>query len=368
MIAHRRVDRYCDLPNGATLDGRVTRFESLNFGSRRVGYAVLGFFLLKTVDGGETWRYIDVNAPAGFAPRRVFSLGGMRSWVACASTAGSRSGAIPVLVTEDGGKRWDVGWAGDQNARYGSKICLSFVDERAGWLAATQYTEHGQRGAIFRTTDAGEHWQPVGESLNVRPQGMFLGLAHDGYLLAATAEQDRKRAFSVTLEDGPTKTKSLVGGHSAVVLSLTEAGAKAEPVMQAKCSLYAISGTDSGLIALCGAAGTIVRRDALENTWERVKTGTRADLNDIGFSEQAGRSGGLAVGEEGVILGSTDEGKTWRRLQHTIGRCGFSAVEMLGVSDAVVTASDAIYLLNVTESPISRAKHSSQSGPIWQPQ
>jgi photosystem II stability/assembly factor-like uncharacterized protein len=368
MIAHRRVHSYCDLPNGATLDGRVTRFESLNFGSKRVGYTVLGFFLLKTVDGGETWRYIDVNAPAGFAPRQVFSLGGMRSWVACASTAGSRPGAIPVLVTEDGGKRWEVGWAGHQNCRYGSKVCLSFVDERSGWLLATQYTEQGQRGAIFRTNDAGAHWQPVGESLNVRPQGVFLRRTDDGYLLAATPEQDRTRAFSASLENGVTKTEFLVGGHSAVVLSLTEAGTKAEPVLETKCSLYAIGGTRSGLIALCGVGGAIFRRDSLANTWERVKTGTRADLNDIDFSEQAGRSRGLAVGEDGIILASTDEGKTWLKLPHAIGRCGFSAVEMLDVATAVVAASDAIYLLDVTDSPSGHAKHSSPSLPVWGPQ
>ena len=63
---------------------------------------------------------------------------------------------------------------------------------------------------------------------------------------------------------------------------------------------------------------------------------------------------------------STDEGMTWRKLQHTIGQCGFSAVEMLGISNAVVAASDAIYLLDVSEAPNGRTAHPSQSVPAWE--
>jgi hypothetical protein len=174
-------------------------------------------------------------------------------------------------------------------------------------------------------------------------------------LLAATAEQDRGRAFRVDFANGEKKAEFLVGGHSAVLLRLGGAKVIAAPVIQTKSSLYAI-GAGSSAITMCGAGGCIIRWDHDKNAWARVKSGTRADLNDVSFAKQGGRSNGLAVGEGGVILGSMDEGKTWRRLQHTIGEHGFSNVQMLGVSDAVVAASDAIYLLNVLEQqPHSRA-------------
>jgi photosystem II stability/assembly factor-like uncharacterized protein len=259
-------------------------------------------------------------------------------------------------VTEDGGKRWNIAWAGDPNARYGSKMDLCFVDDRAGWLVATQYTDQGPCGAIFGTTDSGAHWQALGNCLNVRPQRVFFPIADEGYLLAATPQQDRRRAFSVNLENGATKAEFLIGGHSSVLLRLTERGERTEPVMQTRSSLYAISGTDSGVIAICGAGGSIIQRNESENIWERKKTGTRADLNDIGFVQQADQIAGLAVGEEGVILGSIDAGKTWSTLHHTIGRCGFSAVAMLGLSEAVVAASDAIYLISAAEAPIETTK------------
>ena len=349
MITHRRVDRYCDLPSGVTLDGRLLRFESLSFGSRRVGYAVLGFYLLKTVDGGETWCCVRSVAPQGFAPRKVFSLGGMRCWVVCASTIGAPLGAIPVLVTEDGGKRWDIAWAGDVKARHGSKVCLFFTGESAGWLAATQHADKGQRAVILGTTDGGAHWQPVGEPVKFRPQRIFFPNADDGYLLAATAEQDRRRAFRADLANGDSRAEFLVGGHSGVLLRLTAAGVAADPVVQTRSSLYAIGAVDSGTIFMCGAGGRILRWDEGKNAAVRVGSGTRADLNDISFAERGSRSSGLAVGEEGAIIGTTDEGRTWHKLQHTIGKCGFWGVQMLGVSEAIVAASDAMYLLSEIE-------------------
>lgn len=348
-ISHRRVSRYCDLPSGFTFDWRVFRFESLSFGSRRVGYAVLGFFLLKTVDGGETWCCRRHVAPEGFAPRGIFALGRMRCWVACASSTGGCQGPIPLLATEDGGKRWEVCWAGNRAARYASKSHLFFVDERAGWLAATQYTEHGQRGVLFRTTDGGAQWRPTQESLDFSPQGLFFANINEGYLLGAFSEQDRKRAFRVELTNGSSRTGFWVGGHPTALFRLTEGGALLEPVVQSKSSLFAMGAAGSASIIMCGANGSLIRWDKDENVWQRVKSGTRSDLNDIGFAKQGSRSGGLAVGEDGAILGSADGGKTWRRLHHTIGRGSFFRVQMAGVSTGVVAASDALYLISVVE-------------------
>lgn len=364
MISHHRVDRYCDLPDAVQLDGRVWRFQSLSFGSTRVGFTALGSLLLKTVDGGETWRYLGRLAPSGFGASEISSLGPMRAWVACTSTAGARPGRIPVLVTEDGGKHWDTAWAGDPSVKYGSKIDLFFVDDRTGWLTATAYTPDGQSGFIFGTTDSGAHWELVAGGLSVRPQAIIFRNAAEGYLLSATPDQDRKRAFSVDLHDGATKSEFLVGGNASVLLSLTEGGRKREPVMKTSSSLYAISGAASGTIFMCGSGGTILRSTEPGSTWERAKTGTRIDLNDICFTKRGAGTTGLAVGEDGVILGSTDEGKTWRKLQHAIGRRGFVAVEMFGASNAVIAASDAIYLLNLSDAPIADASQPLESVPM----
>jgi photosystem II stability/assembly factor-like uncharacterized protein len=243
-------------------------------------------------------------------------------------------------------------------------MSLFFVDDRTGWLTVTVYTNDGPAGFIFGTVDSGAHWRPLGDRLNARPQGVAFRNADDGYLLAATAEQDRRRAFSVDLQNGATKSEFLVGGNASVLLSLTEGGAKAEAVMKTASSLYAINAAASGTILTCGSGGSVLRSGKSENTWERVKAGTRADLNDISFAKQKSVSAGLAVGEEGVILASTDEGRTWRKLQHAIGQCGFVAVEMLGASNAVAATSDAVYLLDLSETLIADASQPSEAVPM----
>lgn len=348
-VAHTRVTKYCDLPQGFAVDGRFFCFESLTFGSGRVGYAVFGFFLLKTVDGGDTWCRVRHAAPKGFAPRSAFALGGMRCWVACASTTGVQHGRIPVLASDDGARRWNLSWVGNPADRYGSDSHLFFVDGRAGWLAATQYSDCGQRCALFKTTDGGAQWQVAHEPLDFSPQGLFFADSDEGYLLAASREQDRKRAFRVTLTDGPCRTEFLVGGHPTVLFRVTEGGVVLRSVMETRSSLHAIGGTGLVSLVACGAGGSLFRGDSNANGWQRVRSGTRSDLNDVDFARRGNQTAGLAVGEQGTILGSADEGITWHRLRHAIGRESLFRVQMTGVSSGVIAASDALYLIRVVE-------------------
>lgn len=354
-VFHRRVHKFCDLPNAVKLDGRVWRFQSLGFGSNRVGYVTLGSLLLRTVDGGESWRYLGRIAPPGFGASRIFSRGPTRSWVACESATGARPGPIPVLSTEDGGKHWDTTWVGDSRAKYGSKMDLFFADDHRGWLVATHYSDSGPSAALFSTTDGGSHWQFLETYSNVRPQAVMFRNGLEGYLLAAAPQQYRRRAVFVNLQDGTTKSEFLVGGHSSVLFRLSAGGRESAPVLKTTSSLYALRAVDSTTIAMCGAGGCIIREGELGGGWKRTRTRTRADLNDASFASRRNETVGLAVGEGGVILGSADGGKTWKKLQHTIGECGFRAVEMLGVSSAIVAASDALYLLDLGEVPTREA-------------
>lgn len=72
----------------------------------------------------------------------------------------------------------------------------------------------------------------------------------------------------------------------------------------------ALSGND--LVAV-GERGVIVRSTDSGRTWDSVPAPTRATLTGVGFASQAAPRTGWAVGHDAVIIGTTDGGKTWAK-------------------------------------------------------
>jgi photosystem II stability/assembly factor-like uncharacterized protein len=121
--------------------------EALHFPTAKVGYAVGGamndgpgngfFVVVKTEDGGETWKVVStvVNVPHASA---VFFTD--------ANTGFTRNQDSKFYGTTDGGLTWHTvtGSSGNQDLR------IAFVDPQLGWT--------GGRRALCVTTDGGRHW------------------------------------------------------------------------------------------------------------------------------------------------------------------------------------------------------------------
>jgi len=120
--------------------GTGAKLTTVQFADANVGWAAEAAVpaLLKTTDGGASWRRIvvpDVDDESGLS--NLFFLDAQRGWAL---------GADGVLIaTTDGGETWtDIGY-GTKNRMYG----LFFLDERTGWVAGSQ---------IWHTEDGGETW------------------------------------------------------------------------------------------------------------------------------------------------------------------------------------------------------------------
>jgi photosystem II stability/assembly factor-like uncharacterized protein len=122
--------------------------DRLDLVSSEVAFASAGGELLRTTDGGRTWRTV-LQPPGG----AVLSV---EFWSADAGIAETDG---PYYVSYDGGAHWAVlalpdGWeAGPMNGN-GSPGAFCFSGDGTGWAAVSRHDDL----AVLVTTDGGQHW------------------------------------------------------------------------------------------------------------------------------------------------------------------------------------------------------------------
>jgi len=106
----------------------------------RKGDAVIDSLVMKTQDGGETWRRVFV--PSKTELFHVDFDGSSRGWI-----VGDKG---LILATDDGGETWKVQASGTDKALYN----VDFRDDKEGYAV-------GGKGTILRTENGGELWEKV---------------------------------------------------------------------------------------------------------------------------------------------------------------------------------------------------------------
>ena len=211
-------------------------------------------YLLKTTDGGETWRRVEVTR----GEYADVKLAGLRF---ADATHGWVYGEAGVLyATADGGETWARQAVPTRHLLLGA----TFADARTGWLSGGGLT-------ILSTVDGGATWR-AGVVLTTR------------YASTNTAAQT---------------PKSLPG----VV------GAQASTAPLSSQRLNAVSFVDASTGWAVGAGGAIFSTRDGGRTWSPQTSGVDSDLRDVKFLD---RSEGWAVGGDGAVLHTNDGGQTWR--------------------------------------------------------
>ncbi len=257
--------------------------------------------VLRTSDGGRTWRNVSPPGAAELEFRDVEAFDGRRAVV----LAIGEGEASRILRTDDGGESWTETFRNtDPRAFYD---CVTFLDRRHG-LAMSDPVDGRYR--ILSTADGGRTWEVLPSAGMPAALPGEAGFAASGQCLVGSGPRD------VWLATG--------GGATARVLHSSDRGLNwtvAESTIPAgdpARGVFALAFRDRAHgIAVGGdyRAGqpspraVAVSRDG-GRTWRQASTPPPAYRSGVAWLPHS-RSAALAVGPTGTDL-TTDGGRTWR--------------------------------------------------------
>lgn len=300
-------DRIYRTVDGASSWEPVFTWPDLNglfFVDADVGYAVgIGQTVLKTVDGGETWKQTPVDVPGP-----ALSL----LSITCLNADNCLTAGGRALSTTDGGDSWTA-------------MATSVAQPLAAdYTSPTGAVVAGTGGAVAASSDGGASWSRIDRRLD----GPFSRLAGDSGLIAFAIGKRGKLARSndegLTWSDltppsdqdlvdvsFPNPTTGFALDAAGVLHRTDDGGARWEAVHDAAVSVpQAVLAIDSDEPLLVGSRG-IQRSFDGGRTFTPVQRPAvrRASLFDV---DHAG--GWLFAYGPTSLFASPDRGKTWRRL------------------------------------------------------
>src|ERR1700687_3536542 len=131
----------------------TTGFVLYDFPSPAVGWALgftdgtSGFSVSRTIDGGKHWQRRHAGGQVVSAPLMIRFFSNKRGLVGV--------GAL-LLRTSDGGASWKSSSLPDTRPSY-----MDFRDDRHGWLMIFVGIDAGRHARIYSTDDAGDSWQTL---------------------------------------------------------------------------------------------------------------------------------------------------------------------------------------------------------------
>lgn len=171
--------------NGATVEGvcaiDVLRTKSIYQGQLRdraiihaAGRVGGPAKLLRSVDGGETWTFIDLSGRAGMILDVKF-LDANTGFVFAGSSSETPESNALILKTRDGGKTWREVYRSARKLENSWKG--SFVDKTTGYATVQTYDPNREQQVIVKTVDGGESWAELPLTVNPKARQFGIGFA-----------------------------------------------------------------------------------------------------------------------------------------------------------------------------------------------
>lgn len=281
-----------------------------------MGMADNGYF--RSTDGGasfsQVWKVITNNikdiAVSPIDPSRLYAIG---------NAVNGHWYSSQVFVSDDRGTSWRaaaMGGTRDVESRRNNSVA---ADPNArDTVYVTIAGKPGDRGGVFRSTDAGESWTPLNDGLPDEPLfradiwhvGREIAASKDGTLVAFSHDLSRVFAFD-------PKTASWT---EVVVPMKTPNAVAADPFVSGRYLLAAREG------------GVFVSEDG-GKIW--TPAGISTDSRHVAFDKV--KAGRVAVGTHDGVSLSTDGGKTWSSLNKALPNRFDNMVAFAG--DRVVVGS-----------------------------
>ena len=136
---------------------KISGAKEIVFQTKQIGWAVgtnvdFGEYLLRTEDGGSTWKQC---CPS---PQPVADLSFVSAKLGYG--LGERSDPNAVLKTADGGNSWEAvkSFTGESAA-----VRLSFISPAEGWILTASISSSSDKLTVLHTLDGGKTWNRTGE-------------------------------------------------------------------------------------------------------------------------------------------------------------------------------------------------------------
>lgn len=290
--------------------------HSIYFIDSQQGWAAGGRgSLLRTIDGGETWRA--ERRPVEDDLLDVYFADAETGWLLCEraiyNQKSDEDARSYLLHTTDGGKKWTRVDVGDEITAAARLIRMLFIDANNGWV-------FGETGILFRTRDAGETWQQEqittrnlllgGASLDKQETHAWL-VGAGGAVLRTTDGGGTWREIFLRDEDEARSARTQAAGEQSVSSSAVASRNPDAPNTKALIAprLYSVSFVDARRGWAVGGRGAIWTTTNGGGTWRRQPSGTESDLLDVKFINA---NQGWAVGTNGTIIYTSDGGVHWQ--------------------------------------------------------
>ncbi len=343
------------LPSGSGIDPNLT-IECLHFFDRHHGWAAAqqkdgAIQILQTDDSGTTWSKVDT--PPVFYRSRVFAKGPDECWcignelgqliqikakkgtvvpvssnwrlhdICFIGNTGWAVGTKGVLLKNSNGEGWKQQASPNSSATF---LRVSFLDDKNGWIGCGD----AKGGAVYRTTDGGITW-------TTRSQGHASYIDHFGFVNAQTgwartlgSQQDQwqllpplssaegvvnatdvaikqlhfvdeKHGWAISSKNNETVNviKTADGGQTWIFIETPKLWANTRVFARGVEECWCIADANNTLIQINGT------------TSKEVSALQGGRLQDVCF---IGTELGFAVGEQGVLMKSTDGGQDWSKV------------------------------------------------------
>jgi hypothetical protein len=184
-------------------------FYAIHFVDRENGWAETDFEILRTADGGRTWKKVAPSGPimdCGVAFATCNSVFGDSSTAWIAYPRKNESATVHFRRTTDGGEHWSGDDFTAPNVSDLEESNLTFSDENHGWLMLGP--DHGMSsspGTLFRTKDGGATWGEVASTNDRLPHSgaIIFRDASTGWLVGADTTTGPV-TLSITRDGGRT--------------------------------------------------------------------------------------------------------------------------------------------------------------------
>ncbi|HBD83331.1 MAG TPA: hypothetical protein DC056_04920 [Dehalococcoidia bacterium] len=267
--------------------------------------------VFKTNDGGSTWKRVALDT---VTPITRTSFDDLKiGWAISESR---------IYSTEDGGVRWRR-----QIRTEDSLNAIAFADAENGLVV-------GEDGIVYRTTEGG---------VQSKDQGQLL-------CAGSTCEEEPLSTWN-PVESGTELAlndvafvdinHAWVSGDKGLILFSPDGGltwGRRNTGVEARLLSVSFIGVDDGVVV--GENGTILVTTDGGMTWQRSVSPTSLRLNAVAFAEDGTA---WAVGDEGTMLRSRDGGVTWTQLGFQLPlTSALRAVSFDGAFGAAVGAEGAV--------------------------